>query len=32
VYLAEQRSKAPKPRADSFDRAVEETVRAQIKR
>jgi hypothetical protein len=31
-YLVEQRSKAPKPRADSFDRAVEETLRAQIKR
>ena len=31
-FVAEQRSKAPKPAADSFDRAVEETLRAQVKR
>jgi Mg-chelatase subunit ChlD len=31
-YVAEQRSKAPARPADSFDRAVEETLRAQIKR
>jgi hypothetical protein len=30
-YVAEQRSKAP-PRTSSFDRAVEETLKAQIKR
>jgi len=30
-YVAEQRSKAP-PKASSFDRVVEETLKAQIKR
>ncbi len=30
-YIAEQRAKAP-PKASSFDRVVEETLRAQIKR
>ena len=31
-YVAEQRKKAPPRTADSFDRAVEETLRAQMKR
>jgi len=31
-YVAEARSKAPAEQADSFDRAVEKTLRAQIKR
>ena len=30
-YIAEQRAKAP-PKASSFDRVVEETLKAQIKR
>ena len=30
-YVAEQRDKAP-PKASSFDRVVEDTLRAQIKR
>ena len=30
-YVAEQRAKAP-PKTSSFDRVVEETLRAQIKR
>jgi hypothetical protein len=30
-YVAEQRAKAP-PKASSFDRVVEDTLRAQIKR
>jgi hypothetical protein len=30
-YVADQRDKAP-PKASSFDRVVEETLRAQIKR
>jgi hypothetical protein len=30
-YIAEQREKAP-PKASSFDRVVEETLKAQIKR
>jgi hypothetical protein len=30
-YVAEHREKSP-PKASSFDRAVEETLRAQIKR
>jgi len=32
AYAAEQRKKAPAKLADSFDRAVSETLRAQIKR
>jgi hypothetical protein len=32
LYVAEQRKKAPAPKADSFDRVVAETLRAQIKR
>ena len=31
-YVVEQRKKAPQKTADSFDRAVEETLRAQVKR
>ena len=31
-YVVEQRKKAPTKTADSFDRAVEETLKAQIKR
>ena len=31
-YVAETRAKAPRQQADSFDRAVEGTLRAQIKR
>jgi hypothetical protein len=31
-YVLEQRKKAPARAGDSFDRAVEETLRAQIKR
>ena len=31
-YVLEQRKKAPQKTADSFDRAVEETLRAQVKR
>jgi hypothetical protein len=31
-FVAEKRKAAPKPAADSFDRAVAETLRAQIKR
>jgi hypothetical protein len=31
-YVVEQAKKAPKPAGDSFDRVVEETVRAQVKR
>jgi len=31
-YVLEQRKKAPTRTADSFDRAIEETLRAQIKR
>ena len=31
-YVLEQRKKAPRKTADSFDRAVEETLRAQVKR
>ena len=30
-YVAEQRAKAP-PKASSFDRVVEDTLKAQIKR
>jgi hypothetical protein len=30
-YVAEQRTKAP-PKASSFDRVVEDTLKAQIKR
>ena len=32
LYVAEQRKKAPAQKANSFDRAVAETLRAQIKR
>jgi hypothetical protein len=32
LYFAEKRKAAPKAAADSFDRAVEETLRVQIKR
>jgi von Willebrand factor type A domain len=31
-YVHEQAAKAPKPAADSFDRAVAETLKAQVKR
>jgi hypothetical protein len=31
-YMADQRKKAPAPAADSFDRAVAETLKAQVKR
>ena len=31
-YVLEQRKSAPQKNADSFDRAVEETLRAQVKR
>jgi len=31
-YVADQRSKAPSPKTSSFDRVVEDTLRAQIKR
>ena len=31
-YVLEQRKNAPQKTADSFDRAVEETLRAQMKR
>jgi hypothetical protein len=31
-YVVERRKKAPQKTADSFDRAVEETLRAQVKR
>ena len=31
-YVAEQRKKTPARAGDSFDRVVEETLRAQIKR
>ena len=31
-YVADKRASAPKPAADSFDRAVADTLRAQIKR
>ncbi len=31
-YVHEQRKSAPQKKADSFDRAVEETLRAQVKR
>ena len=31
-YVLEQRKKAPKPTGDSFDRAVEETLKVQLKR
>ncbi len=31
-YVREQAAKSPKPAANSFDRAVEETLRAEIKR
>ena len=31
-YVVEQRKKGPQKTADSFDRAVEETLRAQVKR
>ena len=32
AYVAEQRKKAPAKPANSFDRVVEETLKAQIKR
>ena len=32
VFVAEQRSKSPKKPGDSFDRVVEETLKAQIRR
>ena len=32
AYVAEQRKNAPAKPADSFDRAVAETLKAQIKR
>jgi hypothetical protein len=32
LYVAEQRKKGPQKTADSFDRAVEETLRAQVRR
>lgn len=32
AHAAEQRKKAPQQTADSFDRAIEETLRAQVKR
>src|SRR5581483_11261449 len=32
AYLADARKNAPRPKADSFDRVVEETLRVQIKR
>jgi hypothetical protein len=31
-YVLDQRKAAPQKKADSFDRAVEETLRAQVKR
>ena len=31
-YVANARKNAPRPKADSFDRAIEETLRVQIKR
>ena len=31
VYVRAHRETMPKPKADSFDRAVEETLRTQIK-
>jgi hypothetical protein len=31
-HIADARSKAPRPAADSFDRAVERTLRTQIAR
>ena len=32
AYVVEQRNKQPKKQGDSFDRVVEETLKAQIKR
>ena len=31
-YVADGRKKAPAPKANSFDREVEETLKAQLKR
>ena len=32
TYVAEQRKKQPKKPGDSFDRVVEDTLRAQVRR